>query len=167
MRKPRWPFDDFQPVGLTDLILSGMVTGMLVWPPFLGVLQCWSSVESFPLPFTAALFVRIVLLLSATGAALGFLCGLTLVVGLYYRKPWLRRLGPFVMAALLVGAEAWALPHLFPGLNAAWRSEEFRILSGIALSVPAAWASVSITMKTAAVHSHRDQMRRVIPRELQ
>ena len=163
MKRPRWPFDDYQPVGLTDLLLSGMVTGMVIWPPFLGVLQCWGSVEAFPLPFTAALFARVVFILMATGAALGLLCGLALVVGLYYRKPWIRRLGPYAAAALLVGAEAWALPGLFPDLNAAWREEAFRVLTGVALSVPAAWASVAITLKTAAVHTHRDELRRVVP----
>lgn len=166
MRKSLWPFEDHQPVSLMDLVLTSMVTGMIVWPPFLGVAQCWSSVEAFPLPFTARLFVEILFLLTSTGAALGLLCGLTLVVGLYYRKVWVSRLGPFLVAALFIGLEAWWLPQLFPGLKVAWRSDAFRIWSGVALSIPAAWISVAMTLKTAAVHPHRDELRRVVPREL-
>jgi hypothetical protein len=164
-----WPFDDRQPVGLTDYLLSSLVTSMIVWPPFLGVAQCCFCFERFPVPFSAAFFVRIVLILTATGAGLGLLCGLSTVLGLYLRMPWVRVLGTLFVAAAFVGMQSHWLPYGFadmPDVKILWRSDAVRTCSGVLLALPGAWASMAVMMKTAAVHPYRDQMTNVFPRNL-
>lgn len=168
MKKRLWPFDDFQPVGLTDLLLSGIVTGTVIWPPFFGMLQCLGCFERFPLPFSAALFGRVVLALVAEGAALGLFCGSVVILGLYYRKRWISRFGPFAVAALLIAAVSWWLPQGFTdmGINIAWREESMRLSCGVLLALPAAWATVRLMLNTAAVHPYRDELSSPLPKGL-
>src|SRR5690348_1922752 len=92
--KRYWPFDDYQPVGLIDLILTGMCTSSILWPPFLGLLQWACCMDGWPHPMNARFFHTFILILVLTGAALGFFCSLTVVLGGYYRRYWLRDYGP-------------------------------------------------------------------------
>jgi hypothetical protein len=169
MTKRIWPFEDRQPVALIDLTLSSVAAGTVLWPPFLGVAQCLVCFSRFPRPFTAEVYLRVLVVLVATGAALGLLCGLTLVAGMYYRKGWVRRFGPYLVGAALVGLQSWQFPQLFAGLGTVeilWRSGETRVLGGVLLSLPAAWLAVRMTLNTAAVHTHHEHLRKVLPREL-
>ncbi|MBW3625508.1 MAG: hypothetical protein KY468_19095, partial [Armatimonadetes bacterium] len=112
--------------------------------------------------------MRLILVLIATGVGLGLLCGLTLVVGLYFRKRWIRSIGPFLVAAAFVGAQSWLLPTSFAdlqGVRIDWRSDLVRILCGIALSVPGAWAAVTLTLRTAAVQPYGEEMRSLRPHQ--
>lgn len=161
-----WPFDDYQPIGLVDLVITGICTSMILWPPFLGLLQWACCVEGWPHPMNARFFHTFIFLLELTGAGLGFFCSLMVILGGYYRLFWLRQYGPYLLGMVIVGVMSFAYPEAFKGIQIPWRPDWERILSGMGFSLPASWATVRIVLKLAAVHPHRDLMNVSLPHSL-
>jgi hypothetical protein len=152
--KRYWPFDDFQPVGLTDLLLTGVITSMVVWPPFFGTTQCWFCIKEISPPVHWLFVSSMIAMLIVTGAVLGLLCSFIVILGGRYRRRWVSRWGPFLAAGILVGLESWAMPFLF-GDSVLWRGAGTRALSGVLISMPGAWLAVRIALQLSGVHPYR------------
>lgn len=151
-----WPYDDRQPVGLLDFVMTGVISSALLWPPFFGVAHWWLCMSTWPHHINARFFRLLIGFLVVTGASIGFLCSLVAVLGAYYRKRWVARLGPFLMGAALVMTAAWSYPLGFEGYEIAWRSAGTRALLSVLISLPTTWLPVRIAFALSTVHPHRD-----------
>jgi hypothetical protein len=154
-----WPFEDRQPIGGNDFLLTGLFMGTILWPPFFGMLQLCCCLKRLPHPFRAEFATFHIGLLILSGAALGLLVAFSSAFAGRFRSRRLRRALPILASMALIGFESSLLPF---GVSdgAVWRGLAVRCICGALIAAPGGWTALQLALKTSSVHPYRDQIPR-------